>query len=165
MLRTARDYADEVAAPSLRDILTSLLEQAQTWVPDTDRAVVSQGLPVPECSVLGVWCERMDAGPSSVAKSGCHVEPRAWLHVSYWACAAGPKRDGSAPDAEDITDNALDFADVGEAIWSGIIAAVTGGTLIEGLTCSSTDLSQGMRVLTPQGGMAGWDATIIVSLT
>ena len=148
----------------IRDLLEDLLALAQTWVPEATRALVTQGRPAGDCGLLAVWVEQFDAGPPGV-KTACSVIPRALFHVSYFNCTPVLDAQGNPPSAEAITDNALDFADAGEAIWWGIIAAWSAGTLFEGMTCNDIDLTRGMLVKEPLGGLAGWDASIIVTLT
>ena len=147
----------------LSDMLTHLLERAEGWVPEASRTVITQGLPAADCRLLAVWCEKIDAGINQPSKGACMISPRAWFHVTYFGCA--PVQQGrSAPTADDITTNALDFADVGDAIWSGIVSDWGSKDLIEGANCGTIDLSQGMSVISPSGGLAGWDAVIIVTL-
>jgi hypothetical protein len=153
-----------VANPTLVDMLTQLLEDAQVWVPGASRAIVTQGAPAADCALLAVWAEKADGGPFGQAKAACQIQPRWWLHVTYWGCTPVMQNDGTAPPADVLTANALDFAAVGDAIWHGIIDQWHAGTLLDGYACGSIDLTQGMRTLPPQGGMAGWDATIIVTL-
>jgi len=143
--------------------LEHLLERAQVWVPGASRALITQGLPAADCRLLAVWVEKIDAGSNPPSKTSCMIEPRAWFHVTYFGCTPGPAG-RAAPTAADITENALDFAEVGDAIWTGIVTDWLAKVLIEGANCGTIDLSQGMNVITPSGLLAGWDATIIVTL-
>ena len=146
-------------------MLEDLLAHAQVWVPQATRALVSQGLPAADCGLLAVWIEQVDAGPGAI-KTACSVEPRALFHVTYYGCTPVLDAQGNPPPADAITENALDFADAGEAIWYGIINDLrNGGDLWTDFRCSNIDLTRGMRVITPLGGLAGWDASIIVTLT
>jgi len=148
----------------LSGMLEHLLSRAESWVPGASRTLITQGRPAADCRLLAVWVERVDAGiGGTLVKTACMIEPRATFHVTYWGCT--PTQEGrAAPTAAAITDNALDFADVGDAIWSGIVEDWAGKNLVEGANCGTIDLSQGMSVLDPQGGLAGWEATIIVTL-
>lgn len=145
-------------------MLEQLLDNAETWVPGAARTLVSQGSPAADCGLLGVWLERVDTGAPGGVKAPCNIQPRGWFHVTYWGCTPLQKANGDPPDAADITVNALEFATVGGAMWSGIVTQWHAGTLWDDMGCEDMDLSQGMRVLPPQGGLAGWDATIIVTL-
>lgn len=152
-------YADKVPAPTMADYLQGLFTVAQTWV-DTPRAYINAGRPQGDCDSLVVWAERVDS--ITERKGACSGINRITFHVTRFMCIPVMADDGNALDAETITLMALAHARDGWAIWKGITAGWSAGTLFGGLgvACSSIDLSQGMSVGDNQGGMSGWDAVL-----
>lgn len=143
----------------MADYLQGLFAVAQTWV-DTPRAYINAGRPPGDCDSLVVWCERVDS--ITERKGSCSGINRATFHVTRFMCVPTMTDDGEALPADDVTALALRHARDGWAIWKGITAGWSAGTLFGGLgvECSSIDLSQGMVAIENQGGMTGWDAVI-----
>lgn len=155
----ARRFAYASHVPTLNDYLQGLFAVASEWV-DTPRAYINAGKPQGDCDSLVVWCERIDS--VTERRGSCSGINRVTFHVSRFMCAPTMDNDGEALDTDTLTAIALRHADDGWAIWKGITAGWSAGTLFGGLgvACSSIDLSQGMTAIENLGGMTGWDAVI-----
>ena len=146
----------------LSDLLEALLDKASTWV-TTPRAFISHALPPMDCDSLVVWTDTINA--TAPNKGVCSVVSKWTVHVSRYKCVPTMDNDGNALPASEYQDSALDLAEEGASIWYGVIDAWSDGSLFDGLIgCEAIDFTQGMRALVPQGGIGGWDLTIIVSL-
>jgi hypothetical protein len=147
----------------LSDLLEALLASAETWVPSAERSYITHGRAVADCDSLVVWTESIVATQPN--KAVCSIQSLWTVHVTRFKCVPTIDESGNAEEPEVYQASALDLANEGEAIWYGVIGAWADGTLFDGaIGCAQIDLRSGLSAIEPQGGMGGWDLTIVVTL-
>lgn len=152
-------------------LLGSVLSKAQAilGVNTPSRAYVSAGTPVPDCGQLTVHAERFR--PSSPL-TRTQSDPRgtkqiayvADVVVTYYRCVSSLSQEGGIPDQATLDADGRVMADIGAALWLGLILATVDQSLFPELVKPEVLWRDSVQ-LTPQAGLAGWKATMEVSLT
>jgi hypothetical protein len=133
------------------------------------RAYVAAGTPVPDCGQLTVHAERFrpsqpltrsQAEPQGVKQ----IASVADVVVTYYRCASSLSPEGQIPDEATLDADGKAMADIGATLWLGLIGATIDRSLFPALVQPEV-LWRDCAQLSPQANLAGWKATLEVSLT
>jgi hypothetical protein len=167
-----------VPGPWPDDILTTLAESLRATGADgllavgrevPERTFLSHGQPPgepTECAeTLASWIAGIAlTPPPPTGKRGCTSKSVLSLHLTLYRCVPTMDDDGTPPAPDELSLSAEGLQFDGWGMWREVHRGWTSGTLFDDLGCEAIDLSRGMVVLPPLGGLAGWDITVLVTL-
>lgn len=118
-----------------------------------------------QCDFVTVWQSAINFAPTGLIPTSqtFRTGPRIdliTLNVTAGRCLQVNYPQG-IPPADVKTEDAIKVMEDGQALWNGVSNAIVDG-LFDG-TCKQISLS-GMTALTPEGGMAGWNLTVVVQV-
>lgn len=130
-----------------------------------DRTFVCPGVPAADCCEqltvhVGTIGEQF-SGQIPAGKSILGRRNLAQLVATFTRCVPTVKDDGSPPTAAEQSEAARQMDADGWAVWNGIFSRLVAGTLF---TRCSHVLWDGLNVVNPSGGCAGWTLTLRVEL-
>ena len=159
------------AAQELLDAATLVLDD----IPDADpsllgapeRAFVAHGAPVLDCcDQLSVWVPQINSAPLAPGGLGAGRQIAArinhvFLTVTISRCYPVPDDRGEPPPVADIVAASQQLDADAWALWNGLPCLWTSGDLF---TVCDEVFWDSLRPIGPQGGCAGWDMGIHISL-
>lgn len=133
------------------------------------RSYVSAGVPVPDCGQLTVHAERFRPSQPLTRSQGIpagtkQIASVADVVVTLYRCAQSLDQEGGIPTASSLDADGRTMGDIGATLWMGLLVATIDRSLFPELVQPEV-LWRGQEQLTPQAGLAGWKATLEVSLT
>lgn len=154
--------------PWFSDFLTAVLTKAvEVLGADAPpRQYVSPGTPAPDCGQLTVHAERFRPSKqptSSQSVPSIEVVTVCDVIVTYYRCVASLTAESGIPDATVLNADGVAIANAGVKLWFGLLAATVDGTLFPALVRPLV-LWRDNAQISPQSGLAGWRATMEVTL-
>lgn len=132
------------------------------------RSYVSTGTPIPDCGQLTVHADRFRP---SQKLTGSQTDPRGTREivtvcdviVTYYRCVTTLMTGGAIPDADVLDADGVALSDIGATLWFGLIGATLDGTLFPALVRPAVLWRDAVQI-NPQSGLAGWRATMEVTV-
>jgi len=158
---------DSIAIAAADLLAAAAAALAPTDVGFTGEAFLNPGLPAFDgnCDFVCVWMggENLAASAGISSTQIFRTGPRVnlvTLNVTSGRCLHTSRAGGIPTLAEKTADAVVHMQD-GQALWTQIGDAIADG-LFDG-TCRQVTM-QGLTALTPQGGMGGWNLSLLVQI-
>lgn len=133
------------------------------------RAYVAAGTPVPDCGQLTVHAEGFRPSQRLTHTQNEPMGTKQIAHVAdvvvtYYRCIAAASAENGMPETATLDSDGKVMADIGATLWIGLLVATIDRSLFPELVQPEV-LWREQAQLSPQAGLAGWKATMEVSLT
>lgn len=154
--------------PWFSDFLTTVLTKAAALLGDDapDRRYVSPGTPVADCAQLTVHAERLRPSrtpTTSQSSPSIEIVTVSDVIVTLYRCVTSLTADSGIPETAVLNADGVAMSDIGAKLWFGLLAATVDGTLFPAIVRPLV-LWRDIAQVSPQSGLAGWRATMEVTL-
>lgn len=156
---------------TVRDLLTSLLDEAVMALETTDGAAVpperqfiGHGIVAWDCDLLSAYLVRITPKLLDPKANNCVVVMVASMAVVLLRCVPAVDGEGNPPSADRLNEANRQLAIDGPAIQKHLTRAWSEGSWPAGMLCRNVTWGA-LEPFAPAGGLAGWRLQVDVQLT